>query len=394
MPSQMTAGAAPADRLPQSLVRVELGARSYDIAIGSGLLAGAGRAIGDVAGGSRAVIVTDANVAPHHLAGLEAAVGRDVGLIASVILQPGEATKSFAELEHLCRRLLELEVERGDVVVAFGGGVVGDLVGFAASILRRGVRTVQVPTTLLAQVDSSVGGKTGINVPEGKNLIGSFHQPALVIADTDVLDTLPERQFRSGYAEVAKYGLLGDAEFFAWLETNWRALFAGDPGLRVAAIEASCKAKAAIVAADEFESGRRALLNLGHTFGHALEAWAGYSGRLLHGEAIAIGMAQAFRYSVLSEFCDGALAERVEAHFGAVGLPTRLDHIEGGGPEDADVILSHMGQDKKVWRGRLVFILARGIGEAFVCDDVEMEPLRAFLSRECGQSGAAPAPDR
>jgi 3-dehydroquinate synthase len=269
-------------------------------------------------------------------------------------------------------------------VVAFGGGVIGDLAGFAASILRRGVRFVQIPTSLLAQVDSSVGGKTGINTPQGKNLIGTFHQPSLVIADTDVLKTLPEREMRAGYAEVAKYGLLGDAEFFAWLEKNWRGVFAYDADPLTSAIETSVKAKAAIVARDEHETGDRALLNLGHTFGHALEAWSGYSDRLLHGEGVAIGMCLAFQFSEELGLCPSGTAARVDGHLAAIGLPTRISDIPGGKAE-ANELVRLMGQDKKVRDGKLTFILTRSIGDAFIARDIPHDKVTSFLTRVIGK---------
>ena len=272
-------------------------------------------------------------------------------------------------------------LERGDFIVALGGGVIGDLAGFAAGILRRGIRFVQIPTSLLAQVDSSVGGKTGINTPQGKNLIGVFHQPSLVIADTDVLATLPEREMRAGYAEVAKYGLLGDAPFFEWLESQWKGVFGNSGPDLTRAIETSVKAKADIVARDEFETGARALLNLGHTFGHALEAWTGYSSRLLHGEGVAVGMAQAFRFSESEGLCPPGTAKRVEAHLAAVGLSSKLSDIPGG-PADADTLLRLMRQDKKVRDGKLTFILVRDIGQAYVAHDVDPAKIRAFLDRE------------
>ena len=332
-------------------------------------------------GKARAAIVTDENVARHHLPALEAslaAVGRHAG---TIVMPPGEATKSFAELGRLSEALLGLKLERGDVIVALGGGVIGDLAGFAASILRRGIRFVQIPTSLLAQVDSSVGGKTGINTPQGKNLIGVFHQPSLVIADTDTLKTLPPREMRAGYAEVVKYGLLGDAGFFAWLEQAHDGIFSYDQETLVAAIETSVKAKAAIVARDEHETGDRALLNLGHTFGHALEAWTGYSDRLLHGEGVAIGMCLAFRFSESLGLCPGGTAERVSRHIAATGLPTKLSDIPGG-KADAAELVRLMGQDKKVKDGRLTFILVRNIGEAFVSRDVDEATVQGFLERE------------
>jgi shikimate kinase/3-dehydroquinate synthase len=363
------------------IVPVALGNRSYEVLIGAGLVGEAGRLIRERIGAVKCCIVTDENVAHHHLARLEESL-KAVNLHAgSIVLKPGEATKSFRELAPLCERLLEAGIERNDVVVPFGGGVIGDLAGFAAGILRRGVRFVQIPTSLLAQVDSSVGGKTGINTPQGKNLIGVFHQPSLVIADTDVLTTLPPRELRAGYAEVAKYGLLGDAPFFTWLEQNWKAIFSnGGPPL-TEAIETSVKAKAAIVARDETETGDRALLNLGHTFGHALEAWTGYSSRLLHGEGVAIGMCLAFRLSEELGLAPNGVAARVTRHLGEVGLPTRINDIPGG-KADAAELLRLMGQDKKVRQGRLTFIMVRDIGQAFITRDVEANTVREFLARE------------
>ncbi len=362
-------------------VQVPLGSRAYEVLIGPRLLSKAGELIAARLGAPRCGIVTDENVARFHLPALEAALKRANLHAGSIVLKPGESTKSFRELAPLSERLLELGLERGDLVVAFGGGVMGDLSGFAAAILRRGVRFVQIPTTLLAQVDSSVGGKTGIDTPQGKNLIGAFHQPSLVIADTDTLRTLPAREMRAGYAEVAKYGLLGDAAFFAWLEQSWRSVFAFEEAALTQAIETSVKAKAGIVGRDETEQGERALLNLGHTFGHALEAWCGYSDRLLHGEAIAIGMAIAFRFSEALGLCAPGGGKRVAAHFEAVGLPTRIADIPGAKP-DVEALMRLMAQDKKVRRGKLTFILVRGIGEAFVTSDVAEERVREFLTGE------------
>jgi shikimate kinase/3-dehydroquinate synthase len=325
--------------------------------------------------------VTDETVAKHHLGALEKGFAQ--GKIAgTAILPPGEATKSFVEVAALSERLLDMGLERGDLVVALGGGVMGDLAGFAAAILRRGVRFVQVPTTLLAQVDSSVGGKTGINTRQGKNLIGAFHQPSLVLADTDVLSTLPPREMRAGYAEVVKYGLLGDTTFFQWLDQSWRSVFGNDPSSLTRAIETSVKAKADIVVRDETETGDRMLLNLGHTFGHALEAWAGFSSRLLHGEAIAIGMAQAFRFSEELGLCPAGTAQRVETHLKAVGLPTRVAHIPGRGTPDEAALFALMRQDKKVRHGKLTLILVRGIGKAFITREVAMAAIEDFLSRQ------------
>ncbi len=362
-------------------VTVPLGERAYDVLIGSGLVGQAGGLIASRLGAGKCGVVTDENVARYHLDALEASLRQDGEYVGAIVLKPGEATKSFRELEPLSERLLEMGLERGDLVIAFGGGVIGDLAGFAAAILRRGVRFVQIPTSLLAQVDSSVGGKTGIDTPQGKNLIGAFHQPSLVIADMDVLKTLPEREMRAGYAEVAKYGLLGDADFFAWLEQNWQPIFAFDAEPLTHAIETSVKTKAGIVGRDETEQGERALLNLGHTFGHAFEAWCGYSDRLLHGEAIAIGMCVAFRFSQALGSCSKGDAERVAAHFQAVGLPTRIGEIPGDKPDSA-ALLRLMGQDKKVRKGKLTFILARGIGSAYIAHDVAPERVSTFLEGE------------
>ena len=364
-------------------ILVALTARGYPIVIGEDLTAGAGQRLKALLPGARFAVVSDANVAALHLAPLKAGLEEEGLFLGSAVVAPGESSKSFPVLAKLSETLLELGVERGDCVVALGGGVVGDLTVFAASILRRGVRVVQMPTTLLAQVDSAIGGKTGIDTKQGKNLIGTFHQPSLVLSDISVLSTLSDREFRAGYAEVAKYGLLGDAPFFAWLEENWQDIFAGDAAKRRHAVETSARAKAAIVMEDELEtSGKRALLNLGHTFGHALEAFAGYSDRLLHGEAISIGMRQAFSYSVERGLCAADDAARAEAHFKAVGLPTEVSAIPGDKPTPGEM-LRLMAQDKKVKGGKMVLVLTRGIGEAFVEDDVSMAELTDFLKREC-----------
>ena len=359
------------------VVNVALGERSYDITIGRGTLAALGRKIAALRPVAKAAIVTDATVARLHLAAAEAALAAAGIGVTSVTVPAGEGSKSFAVLERVCEALISARIERADLVVALGGGVVGDLAGFAAAVVRRGLDYVQVPTTLLAQVDSSVGGKTAIDSRQGKNLIGAFHQPVLVVADTALLDTLPAREFRAGYAEVAKYGLIADAGFFAWLEANWREVFAGAPA-REHAIAVSCRMKAAIVGRDERETGERALLNLGHTFGHAFEAAAGLSDRLLHGEAIALGMVLAFAFSARRGLLAAGEAERVERHLAAVGLPTRIAAVPGGAP-DADRLMELIAQDKKVKRGRLTFILARGIGSSFIAPDVEAAEVRAFL---------------
>jgi len=308
------------------VVNVALGARAYDIVIGRGLLPSLGARIAALRPNVRAAIVTDSTVAKHYLDMVEAALGEaGIGAVR-VVVPEGEKSKSFRMFERVCESLIAERIERGDVVVALGGGVVGDLAGFAAAVVRRGLDVVQVPTTLLAQVDSSVGGKTGINSQHGKNLIGAFHQPILVIADTALLDTLPEREFRSGYAEVVKYGLIGDAAFFTWLEANWREVFSGGAA-REHAIAVSCRAKAGTVARDERETGERALLNFGHTFGHALETATGFSERLLHGEAVALGMALAFSFSARRGLLPAAEADRVARHLAAVGLPNHLSSI-------------------------------------------------------------------
>jgi len=361
-------------------VNVALGDRAYDIVIGRGQIATLGERIAALRPGCKAAIVSDETVARHHLAATEAAL-KAAGIASSLVLVPaGEGSKSFGMLERVCDALLAARIERGDLVVALGGGVVGDLGGFAAAVLRRGVDYVQVPTTLLAQVDSSVGGKTAINSRHGKNLIGAFYQPILVVADTALLDTLPEREFRAGYAEVVKYGLLGDAAFFAWLEANWRDLFAGGPA-REHAIAVSCRAKAAIVQRDERETGDRMLLNLGHTFGHAFEAAAGYSDRLLHGEAIGLGMALAFEFSARRGLIAQAEVARVIAHLAAAGLPTHVSDVPGAWP-GVDAMMNLISQDKKVKSGRLAFILVRGIGAAFVTRDVDAIEVRAFIAEK------------
>ena len=362
-------------------VRVELGARSYDILVGPGLVATAGAAIASRLPGIRCAIVTDETVAAHHLSALQASLGAAGIGSEAIVLPSGERTKNFDQLGTLVDRLIELKLERGDAVFALGGGVIGDLAGFAAGITRRGMRFVQVPTSLLAQVDSSVGGKTGINSPRGKNLIGVFHQPDLVLADTDVLDTLSPREFAAGYAETVKYGLIDRPDFFEWLEVHRAALFTGGPE-RVQAVAECCRAKAAVVAGDEREDGDRALLNLGHTFGHALESAARYDpARLVHGEGVSIGMALAHRFSVKLGLCSGQDATRVARHLSAAGLPTRIADI----PEaafTADELMNKIAQDKKVSRGSLTFILTRGIGRAFIAKDVEPQAVRDFLNEE------------
>ncbi|HWT57775.1 MAG TPA: 3-dehydroquinate synthase [Rhizobium sp.] len=359
-------------------VHVPLGERAYDILIGPGLIARAGAEIASRLRGRKAAVVTDENVAPLYLKALVASLEEAGIASAAVVLPAGEKTKSFEHLMTACDKVLEARVERNDCVIALGGGVIGDLSGFAAGIVRRGVRFVQVPTSLLSQVDSSVGGKTGINSRHGKNLIGVFHQPDLVLADTDVLNTLSEREFRAGYAEVAKYGLIDKPDFFAWLEANWQAVFTGGSA-RIEAIAASCQAKADVVVADERENGQRALLNLGHTFGHALEAATAYdSSRLVHGEGVSIGMVLAHEFSARMNLASPDDARRVERHLQEVGLPTRMSDIPGELPP-AETLMDAIAQDKKVKSGKLTFILTRGIGQSFVADDVPASEVVSFL---------------
>jgi 3-dehydroquinate synthase len=364
--------------ISERLVHVPLGERAYDILIGPGLIVRAGAEIAARLKGRRAAVITDENVAPLYLGPLTASLEAAGITVASLVLPAGEKTKSFEHLMNVCDTVLEARVERNDMVIALGGGVIGDLSGFAAGIVRRGVRFVQVPTSLLSQVDSSVGGKTGINTRQGKNLVGVFHQADLVLADSDVLNTLSEREFRAGYAEVAKYGLIDKPDFFAWLEANWRDVFAGGPS-RIEAIAASCQAKSDVVVADEHENGQRALLNLGHTFGHALEAATEYnSSRLVHGEGVAIGMVLAHQFSSRLNLASPDDAARVEAHLKMVGLPTRMNDIPGELPP-AEVLMKAIGQDKKVKSGKLTFILTHGIGQSFVADDVPTSEVLSFL---------------
>jgi 3-dehydroquinate synthase len=362
-------------------VQVDLGERAYDVLIGPGLLDAAGARLRPFVRRDRVAVVTDQTVWGLHGARLTRALEAAGLAVHPVVLPPGEQTKSFAGLEALCDALLALELDRGDLIVAFGGGVIGDLAGFAAAIYKRGADFVQIPTTLLAQVDSSVGGKTAIDTPRGKNLVGAFHQPRLVLADLDVLGSLPDREMRAGYAEVLKYGLLGDAAFFAWLEAHGRAVLAREPGALARAVERSVEMKAEIVIADEREAGRRALLNLGHTFAHALEAETGYGEALLHGEAVGLGSAMAFRYSAAAGLCDAQDAARAVDAVAAAGLPARLSDL-GDRRFAADDLLRHMAQDKKAEGGRLTFILARRAGEAFLARDVNPAEMRDFLISE------------
>ena len=366
---------------------VDLGERSYDILVGDGLLAGAGKLISPVLAEPRAVVITDENVEKHYLGTLEKSLDESGIDHQSIALKAGEQTKNFAHVEALWGQLLDHRVERTTTLIALGGGVVGDITGFAAAVTLRGMDFIQIPTTLLAQVDSSVGGKTGINTPQGKNLIGAFHQPRLVLADIGALASLPPREMRAGYAEVVKHGLIANADFFAWLETNGPAVIEGDPEACRHAVLTSCRAKASIVQADETEKGSRALLNLGHTFGHALEAQTGYSNALNHGEAVAIGLGLAFDLSVRIGLCPGEDRDRLRGHLAAVGLPVRLNGLTDGGWSAAGLI-DLRGQDKKVRSGAMTFVLLRGIGQAFITQDVDLGLLAEVLEEALEPQGA------
>ncbi|MFN3889822.1 MAG: 3-dehydroquinate synthase [Beijerinckiaceae bacterium] len=366
---------------PHASVRVGLGDRAYDILIGPGLIGEAGAHIARVAPGSACAIVTDSNLERAHLPALKASLDLAGVRHSTIVVPPGEASKSWSVFARVCDEIIAARMERRDVVVALGGGVVGDLAGFAAATIRRGMGFVQIPTSLLAQVDSSVGGKTAINSEHGKNLVGAFYQPSLVLADTGALASLPAREFRAGYAEVVKYGVIDDLAFFTWLERNWRGVFARGPEL-TEAIRKSCASKAAVVARDETEQGDRALLNLGHTFGHALESLTHFdSARLVHGEGVAIGLACAMRFSAKLGYANAADAARVETHLRETGLPSRITDIAGWNA-GADEILDAMYQDKKVSRGALTFILARGVGKSFIARGVDGETVREFLKEE------------
>ena len=366
---------------------VDLGERSYDILVGDGLLAGAGKLIAPILAEPRAVVITDENVEKHCLRTLEKSLDESGIDHQSIVLEAGEQTKDFAHVEALWGQLLGHRVERTTTLIALGGGVVGDITGFAAAVTLRGMDFIQIPTTLLAQVDSSVGGKTGINTPQGKNLIGAFHQPRLVLADIGALASLPPREMRAGYAEVVKHGLIADADFFAWLEANGPAVIEGDPEACRHAVLTSCRAKASIVQADETEKGSRALLNLGHTFGHALEAQTGYSNALNHGEAVAIGLGLAFDLSVRMGLCPGEDRDRLRGHLAAVGLPVGLGGLTDGGWSAAGLI-DLMGQDKKVRSGAMTFVLLRGIGQAFITQDVDLGLLAEVLEEALEPQGA------
>lgn len=370
-------------------VAVDLAGRPYDILIGRGLITQAGARIAALSPGARVAIVTDETVAKLHLAALQRSLDEASIPHSAIVMPAGETTKSWAHLGTVVEAILAARLERNDLVLAFGGGVIGDLAGFAAAIVRRGMRYVQVPTTLLAQVDSSVGGKTAVNSPHGKNLIGAFHQPALVLADTALLDTLSEREMRAGYAETVKYGLIDQPELYDWLEAGaWRGIFSGDE-TRETAVFKACRSKAAVVARDELETGDRALLNLGHTFGHALEQAVGYDpARLIHGEGVSIGMALAHRFSHRLGLIERQDVVRVTRHLDAVGLPTRLSQVPGG-VGDAASLLAAIRQDKKVKRGALTFILTRGIGKSFIAKDIDPAAVEAFLADELASEASA-----
>ena len=365
-------------------VTVMLGSRSYEIVIGAGLLASAPQHLMQALPGTRFAIVADWALSAYAQ-DLERRLKEHNLLLGDIcFVPPGEGSKSFSELERVCNALLDLGIERSHAVIALGGGVIGDLAGFAASILKRGVRLVQVPTTLLAQVDSSVGGKTGIDTRQGKNLVGTFHQPSLVLTDLSTLNSLPDREFRAGYAEVVKYGVLGDQVFFEWLEANGSSVFARDSDALTHAILRSCQMKAEIVARDELEKGDRALLNLGHTFGHAVEAWAGYSGAVLHGEGVALGMVLAAKFSQAQGLCGPSVAARLKAHLSEFGLPGDFKSLQAeiGRLPTLEELLAFMEQDKKVRDGQLTLVLLRGIGQSFVASDVPRETIRDFLQAQ------------
>ncbi|WP_120495389.1 3-dehydroquinate synthase [Kiloniella sp. EL199] len=364
---------------------LDLDDRSYDILVGEGLVANAGSLVRPFIKQDRTFIITDENVAKHHLPTLETALKSKDIKSHTLILPSGEQTKSFRQLDHVIDFLLEHNIDRKSTLIAFGGGVIGDLAGFAAAVVMRGIDFIQIPTTLLSQVDSSVGGKTGINTARGKNLVGSFHQPKLVLADTGLLETLPRRELLAGYAEVVKYGLINDPQFFEWLEDKAGKVISGDISARTHAVLVSCAAKAKIVAQDEKESGARGLLNLGHTFGHALEAETGYNGSLLHGEAISIGMVMAHDLSAELGLCSEQDAKIVRAHFENIGLPISTDYVSsnalGGKKLEVSRLMDHMSRDKKVSNGRLTFVMTKGIGQAYLDNAVDMAVVSDFMKR-------------
>ena len=361
-----------------SHIHVALAEKSYNIHIGHDLFTAAAEDLYILLAEKQVVIVTDSHIAPIHLRTIEQAFAKFARQTNSIVLPAGEATKSFSIFETLVNDILSLPIDRQTILVALGGGVIGDLVGFAAASLLRGLDFIQIPTTLLAQVDSSVGGKTGINTAAGKNLVGAFHQPRLVLADIEMLASLPNRELKAGYAEVVKYGLLGDDAFFDWLEVNGRGVIGGDTNALAEAVRRSCQTKVDIVTADEYETGQRALLNLGHTFAHAFEAVAGYDGRLLHGEAVSAGLVCAFAFSNQLGLCSGQDLMRLTAHLQAMEMPTHIDQLAAG-QAAAPVLIDHMRKDKKARNGRLTFILARQIGDAFIAEDIDEAELNRFL---------------
>ena len=361
-----------------SRIHVALAENSYDICIGHDLFTIAANDLSVLLAEKQVVIITDANIAPLHLQATEQALAKFARQTVSFVLPAGESSKSFGIYEALINDILKLPIDRQTILVALGGGVIGDLVGFAAASLLRGLDFIQIPTSLLAQVDSSVGGKTGINTAAGKNLVGAFHQPRLVLIDIGMLASLPTRELKAGYAEVVKYGLLGDAAFFEWLEMNGGGVISGDTDVQAEAVRRSCQAKADIVAADEYEAGQRALLNLGHTFAHAFEAVAGYDGRLLHGEAVSAGLVCAFAFSRQLGLCSGQDVTRVTAHLQAMEMPAHIDQLAAGQAKP-QVLIEHMRKDKKARQGKLTFILAQQIGEAFVAGDIDEAELNRFL---------------
>ncbi|MBT6307591.1 MAG: 3-dehydroquinate synthase [Rhodospirillaceae bacterium] len=365
----------------EEIIPVNLGDRSYEICVGSGILETIGVSLLKTFGVRKIFIVTDHEVATHWL-GLVVASIKKVGLKYEVASIPsGESSKSFNQLEGLLNQFFEARIARDGLIVALGGGVVGDLAGFAAAVALRGVDFVQVPTTLLAQVDSSVGGKTAINTAQGKNLVGSFYQPRLVLIDTDVLDTLPQRQILSGYAEIVKYGLIKNRQFFEWLEVNGKKILSGDTEARRTAIVESCKTKAAIVGDDEKETGERAILNFGHTFGHAFEAEAKFNGDLLHGEAVALGMMAALKLSKITGICNGQEVDRVNFHLQSVGLPVNLRSLDKFSGWNVDALVKHIGHDKKVLDGKIRYILLKEIGNSFITSEVDPNNVSAVISQ-------------
>jgi 3-dehydroquinate synthase len=367
-------------------IHVNLADRSYMIHVGAGLIGNAGHSIAPILKQPKTIIVTDKNVAEHWLSPLQSSLADHDIFSETIIMEPGEQTKCFAQLEILVSKLLNFKIERDTIIIALGGGVIGDLTGMAAAITLRGIDFIQIPTTLLAQVDSSVGGKTGINTSHGKNLAGAFHQPKLVLADTNSLQTLPLRELKAGYAELVKYGLIGDADFFEWLEENGASVLAGHAENQQYAILKSCQAKADIVANDEFERGQRALLNFGHTFGHAFEAETGYCDKLLHGEAVAIGSVMALEASERLGLCPKGRADRLRDHFTATDINYKLKNIAQNDWK-ASVLLDHMRLDKKVTNSTMVFILAHDIGDAFVTSDIKESDILAILNDSLEEIG-------